>query len=133
VDPRTRRELARYGAPAAFLAAVTIAVVLVKAGLGGDASSDRAPSTAGAIPTVASKTTRPSSTIVLTTPSATATATTTTTTATTTGAGRFYVVQEGDTLGSIAAAYDTTVAELLRLNPDVDPAALRIGQRLRVS
>ena len=33
VDPRRREQLTRYGAPAAFLAAVTIAVILIKAGL----------------------------------------------------------------------------------------------------
>jgi hypothetical protein len=52
MDPRTRRQLQRYGAPAAFLAAVTIAVLLVKAGLsGGDGGS-----TVGGLPTTASTT-----------------------------------------------------------------------------
>src|SRR5919109_2418012 len=49
VDPRTRRELTRYGAPAAFLAAVTIAVLLIKAGLSG--GSEPAPPTVGLLPT----------------------------------------------------------------------------------
>ena len=43
------------------------------------------------------------------------------------------MIQSGDTLGSIAVKYDTTVEELVRLNPDVDPTALRVGQRIRVS
>jgi LysM repeat protein len=43
------------------------------------------------------------------------------------------VIQSGDTLGSIALKYDTTVDELMRLNPDVDPTALRPGERIRVS
>jgi LysM repeat protein len=47
--------------------------------------------------------------------------------------GEYYVVQSGDTLGSIASKYDTTVEELVRLNPDVDPTALQVGQRIRVS
>jgi LysM repeat protein len=124
VDPRTRRELTRYGAPAAFLAAVTIAVLLVKAGLsGGDGST----TTVGALPTTRPTTSSPTTTrLVLTTP----TATTTTTTA---QEAEYHVVESGDTLGSIAEKYDTTVEELVRLNPGVDPTALRVGDRIRVS
>jgi LysM repeat protein len=124
VDPRTRRELTRYGAPAAFLAAVTIAVLLVKAGLsGGDGST----TTVGALPTTRPTTSNPTTTrLVLTTP----TATTTTTTA---QEAEYHVVESGDTLGSIAEKYDTTVEELVRLNPGVDPTALRVGDRIRVS
>jgi len=40
VDPRTNRELKRYGAPAAFLAAATIAVILIKAGLSNGSETD---------------------------------------------------------------------------------------------
>jgi LysM repeat protein len=124
VDPRTRRELTRYGAPAAFLPAVTIAVLLVKAGLsGGDGST----TTVGALPTTRPTTSSPTTTkLVLTTP----TATTTTTTA---QEAEYHVVESGDTLGSIAEKYDTTVEELVRLNPGVDPTALRVGDRIRVS
>ena len=120
MDSRTRRELTRYGAPAAFLAAATIAVLLIKAGLsGGDAES----TTSGAVPTA---------------PTTTASTTTdrlvlTGETGTTEPQGEYYVVQSGDTLGSIALEHDTTVEELLRLNPDVDPTALSVGQRIRVS
>ena len=45
---------------------------------------------------------------------------------------QYYIVESGDTLGAIAAKYDTTVNELLTLNPDVDPSALQPGQRIRV-
>jgi LysM repeat protein len=131
VDPRRRRELTRYGAPAAFLAAVTIAVVLIKAGLSG--SSDSQP-TVGALPTSSSTTSRATPTttkLVLTMPAATTTAATTTTETTTPGA-QYYVVQSGDTLGSVAQKYSTTVDQLLTLNPGVDPTALRIGERIRV-
>lgn len=125
MDPRTRRELARFGAPAAFLAAVTIAVVLVKAGLNG--GSDGAP-TVGVLPTTRSSTVAQTRTkLVLTTPTAS-----TTTTGTTTPGAEYYVVESGDTLGSIATKYNTTVDELMTLNPGVDPTALTIGQKIRV-
>jgi LysM repeat protein len=125
VDPSTRRELTRYGAPAAFLVAVTIAVLLVKAGLsGGDGSTTTVAASATTRPTTTGRTT---TRLVLTTPTGT------TTTATTAQEGEYYVIETGDTLGTIAEKYDTTVEELVRLNPGVDPTALRVGDRIRVS
>jgi LysM repeat protein len=41
-------------------------------------------------------------------------------------------VQSGDTLGSIAAKTGTSVAQLERLNPGINPTALRVGERIRV-
>jgi len=123
MDPRRRRELTRFAAPAAFLAAATIAVLLIKAGLsGGDSATTP---TVGALPTAAPTTTHPRTTtkLVLTTSTGTATA----------PGAAYYVIKSGDTLGSIALKYDTTVEELLRLNPDVDPNALHPGDRIRVS
>ena len=50
-----------------------------------------------------------------------------------TGSGQVYVVQRGDTLRKIAARFDTTVAELLRLNPQIKNANLIfVGQRITV-
>jgi Tfp pilus assembly protein FimV len=43
-----------------------------------------------------------------------------------------YSVRSGDTLGTIAGRFGTTVEELLALNPGIDPRALRVGQSLRV-
>jgi LysM repeat protein len=43
------------------------------------------------------------------------------------------VVRTGDTLERIAGATGTTVDAILRLNPGIDPEALRVGQRLRVA
>ena len=127
MDPRRRQELTRYGAPAAFLAAVTIAVILIKAGLNSGAGST---TTVGLSPTTSHTTTATTTKLVLTTPPAT-TATTTSATTTTPGA-EYYVVQSGDTLGSIAQKYSTTVTEVMTLNPGIDPTALHIGQKVRV-
>ena len=120
MDPGRRRELTRYGAPAAFLLAVTIAVLLVKSGLddGSQEETVAAPTT-----TTQTATTAPTTTISLT-DSGTVT--------TTPANAQYYIVESGDTLGAIAAKYDTTVDELLTLNPDVDPSALQPGQRIRV-
>ena len=45
---------------------------------------------------------------------------------------KFHLVESGDTLGGIAERYGTTVPRLLALNPRVDPAALRVGQQIRL-
>ncbi len=47
-------------------------------------------------------------------------------------AAKFYIVESGDTLGSIAGQFETSVDRLMELNPAVDPRALRVGQRVRV-
>jgi LysM repeat protein len=108
-EPR-RLWAARFAAPVAFFAAATVLIVLVEAGLNGGSTD-----------------TGSSSVPVLTTP--------TTNTGTTTGKQkkRFYRVRRGDTLESIAAKFDTTVDDLIQLNPNVDALALSPGQRIRVA
>ena len=110
-----RGDLTRFAAPAAFLVAVTIAALLVRAGFEAGSSGSPAGTTA-----VGTTTTR------------SATTTTASTSTTTTTARRFYTIQAGDTLDVVAAKYGTTVDDLVALNPGVDPHALRIGQKIRV-
>lgn len=44
-----------------------------------------------------------------------------------------YVVKRGDTLGVIAARFDTTVRKLRKLNPKLaDPSTIRVGSTIRV-
>ncbi len=43
-----------------------------------------------------------------------------------------YTVRQGDTLSSIARRYNTTVAELLRLNPRTDPNLIFVGEVLLI-
>lgn len=120
MDPQRRRELTRFGVPAAFLLAVTIAVLLIKAGL----DNSGATTNTSADPTTTARTTTQTTTkLVLTTPAATTTAP---------ANAQYYVIESGDTLGGIAASYDTTVEQLLTLNPDLDPNALQPGTRIRV-
>lgn len=121
MDPGRRRELTRFGAPAAFLLAVTIAVLLIKSGLdnGSQEQTVAAPTTTTQTTTEAKTTTK----LVLTgtVPPTTAPAN-----------AQYYVIQSGDTLGAIASKYNTTVDQLLTLNPEIDPSALQPGQRIRV-
>lgn len=57
--------------------------------------------------------------------------TTTTTTRTSTGTKQYTVV-EGDTLGAIAAKYDTTVDVLMSYNGITDETSLQIGQVIKI-
>ena len=112
-DSPRRVWAARLIAPLAFFGAATIFIVLIQAGLNGGSTASATTTTSG--PT-------------LSTP---------TDTAPTTNTGprkkKFYRVKSGDTLESIAAKFNTTVDDLLTLNPNVDPLALSPNQRLRVS
>jgi LysM repeat protein len=111
---RGHARLARYGAPAAFLLAVTVAVLLVRAGLSnGDESAPPPATTTSAVTTTVDQPGR-------------------TGTTTATSGAEFYEIQPGDTLAVIADEHDTTVEQLLVLNPDIDPVALTVGDRIRV-
>jgi LysM repeat protein len=111
----------RYAAPAAFLLAVTLAVLLIRSGLhAGDSST----TTAAVVPT---------------TPTKTVSQTTTTTkrrpprrTTTSRSAASFYTVQAGDTFEVISSKTGVSVSDLQRLNPNVSSTSLFIGQKIRI-
>jgi LysM repeat protein len=48
------------------------------------------------------------------------------------GKRAYYHVRPGDTLGVVAERFNTTLDDLVALNPQIDPNALKIGQRLRI-
>lgn len=112
VDEQEARRawVARLAAPVAFFVAATVLIILVESGLNGGGSA----ATTSSLPTAS---------------------TPTTTAGTTSGPKkkRIYRVRRGDTLESIAAKFNTTVDDLLQLNPNVDPLALSPGQKIRVS
>ena len=108
-----RAEVARFLAPAAFLLVVTVAVILVRAGLEGG----------GKTTTRTTPATKPQP----------ITSRTTTTTRPKPAARRFYTIQSGDTIEIVAAKFGTTTEKLLALNPTIDPHALRIGQKIRIA
>jgi LysM domain len=77
--------------------------------------------------------TRPSTTASTTTTDTTPADTTTTETTTGSDGQRVkWTVKPGDTLFSIATQFGTSVKELQRLNPDINPSALQVGQTLVV-
>jgi LysM domain len=98
----------RYGLPTAFLLLATVTILVVRAAVHGDA---HAPAVRSAVPPPVVSRERPR------VRGARASA---------------YSVRSGDTLGTIAERFGTTVDELLVLNPGIDPRALRVGQQLRV-
>ena len=111
---RGRREIqwgARLLAPAAFLAAATIAVLLIRAGLdpGSDPTATQRPPATRSVDTTQPATTRPRR-----------------------RASRTYTIREGDTFETIASDRGTTVEQLQALNPDVDPNSLQVGQKIIV-
>jgi LysM repeat protein len=102
-----RAEFKRYAAPVAFLAAVTIAVLLVRSGLRTDSTPPPATTvvaTTNTTPTVVKRRQRP----------------------------KYYRLRSGETLSDVALRFDTTVENLLALNPKIKPNQLTVGQRIRV-
>jgi LysM repeat protein len=103
-----RSRIVRWVAPVAFLAAITIGALVVRAGFEHGKHHAKPP------------------------------ATTVTVKKKTHGQGhkhsqlRTYTVQSGDTFAAIATKTGTTVARLEQLNPGIDPTALRVGEKIRV-
>ncbi len=121
---RTRNWGARVIAPVAFFAAVTLFVLVVQSSLDKNGGKKATPVTV----------TQPAASVAGTSgSSAPAPAPPATTAAAQTAPQKeVYRVKSGDTLESIAARFNTTVAALLELNPNIDPLALRPDQKIRV-
>ena len=110
----------RYAAPAAFLLAATLAVLLVRSGLhAGDTST----TTAVVAPTTTVKTVAQTTTTKRRPPRRTTT---------TTSGTSFYTVQAGDTFEVISSKTGVSVSDLQRLNPNVSSTSLFIGQKIRI-
>jgi LysM repeat protein len=96
----------RYVGPAAFLLAVTIAVLLIRAGMN---AGDSGGTGSGTVTTPRRH--------VTTTP---------------TGSRRFWTVRAGDTFGVISTKTGGPVATIARLNPKASSTSLHIGERVRI-
>jgi hypothetical protein len=101
------QEWRRYAAPAAFLLAVTVAVILVRSGLEHGPSNPRATTTTRRIP--------PSPQV-----------------STTANNREYWRVRAGDTFGVISAKTGVSVARIQRLNPKVTSTSLFIGEKVRI-
>lgn len=111
-----RDEWRRYAAPAAFLLAATVAIVLVRSGMhagGGKAATTTVP-------------VLPRKLVV------TATTKQTAHPKTSTSKHQFWTVQAGDTYGVISTKSGVPVATLERLNPKVSSTSLFIGEKIRL-
>jgi LysM repeat protein len=98
----------RYAGPAAFLAAATIAVLLVRAGLHSGANhAARGGHARPTSPAAATTTVRRP-------------------------VPRFWTVRAGDTFETVATRTGVTIATIQRLNPGVRSTSLFIGQKLRL-
>jgi spore germination protein YaaH len=104
----TRRGWRPYAAPAAFLLAATIAVLVARSFMhdGNGAAPVRAPRTTTTVPTAAHRAPAPRP--------------------------HLYTVRAGDTLTAIAARSGVPLARIRVLNPSLEPTALFIGEKIRL-
>jgi LysM repeat protein len=103
VAPPGGRSWRVYVGPAAALLAATVAVALIRGGLGGGHQAAPAP-----VKTVSHKVMRPPQ------------------------VRKLYVVRAGDTIEAISARTGIPQERILALNPKVSPTALFIGEKLRL-
>lgn len=101
----------RLLAPLAFFAAVTVLALLVSSSLNAPEKTDAATTTGS----------------FATTPTSTGTVTTGTP-----KKRKNYVIKPGDTLEAIALRFETTVDDLIALNPNIEANALEPGTKIRI-
>jgi LysM repeat protein len=110
-----REDWRRYVAPAAFLLAATVAILLIRSGLRAGGPGTTTTSAAAPQPhkIVAAKTTTGRTTTAASGP-------------------RFWTVRAGDTFGVISTKTGVPVETIQQLNPTVKSTSLFIGQKLRL-
>ena len=102
-----RRSPARWMAPLALLGSIAAVLIVLQASSGESSNGDAPTTTASS-----------------------GSGTTATQTVTTTKGRRFYRIQPGDTLSSIADATGVPLEQIEALNPDLDAQSLVAGQRI---
>jgi len=117
----------RFVAPAAFLLAATIAIVLIRAGI--DSGQDRKSTSTVVVPVPPHKRV---GTLSVSTTGSKAKRRSTSTSATTTTGQQFWTVQAGDTFGVIASKSGVSVATIETLNPTASSTTLHIGEKIRI-
>ena len=106
-----RDDWRRYAAPAAFLLAVTIAVVLIRSGI--NSGKSQPPVTVTSVPARSSVAAARKKTKKATTQ-------------------RYWTVQAGDTFNVISSKTGVPVATIGRLNPNASSTSLYIGEKIRI-
>jgi LysM repeat protein len=101
----------RLLAPLAFFAAVTVLALLVQSSLNAKPKPEASATTSS----------------FATTPTSTGT-----TTVGKPGKRKNYTIKDGDTLEAIALRFDTTVDDLITLNPNIEANALEPGTKIRI-
>lgn len=111
------REWQRYVAPAAFLVAATVAILLIRSGLEAGGKPVNAPVSVPTVPRkhIATTTTAP-----------------TITGQPKPGGPQFWTVQPGDTFGVISSKTGVPVATIEQLNPKVKSTSLFISEKIRL-
>ena len=108
-----RDDWRRYAAPAAFLLAVTLAVVLIRSGI--NSGKARTPVAAPTVPSRAHVTTTTAKKKTKKAPGQ-----------------RYWTVQAGDTFNVISSKTGVPVATIARLNPNASSTSLYIGEKIRI-
>jgi Tfp pilus assembly protein FimV len=103
----TRRSWKPLLAPAAFLLAATIAVVVLRGAIRGGHATSQAPPPRPAHAAPVKRTPPPAR-------------------------HRVYTVRAGDTLSAIAARSGVSLARIMVLNPKLQPTTLFIGEKIRL-
>lgn len=105
-----RDDWRRYVGPAAFLLAVTIAVVLIRSGMNAGRTDTVSPPvrTTHATTTTGGRSRKPPA------------------------GRRFYTVQAGDTFSAISRKTGVAPATIARLNPKASSTSLFIGEKIRI-
>ncbi len=113
-EPRDEEHKPAWGprvlAPLAFFAAVTVLVLLVQSSLGADSKPATNPTTTSNATVSVATGTAPGNP----------------------GARKNYRIKDGDTLEAIAQRFDTTVDDLIALNPNIEANNLEPGTRIRI-
>jgi LysM repeat protein len=106
----TRRSWRPLAGPASFLLAATIAILVARAVLDHHRTPPPPPPARHAVTTTAAKAEKPAPKPHHT----------------------LYTVRAGDTLAAIAASTHVPLARIQTLNPDIQPTALFIGEKIRL-
>jgi len=111
MERRSNSQVARVAAILTLLVVFVIVIAIVASG-GGSSSSSGSDSTATPIPQTSTEPTTPAGEKAV--------------------AKGFYLVKEGDTLILISAATGVPQDTIQELNPQLDPQALVIGEKIRL-